>query len=78
MPSSRTLLVKHVDQTNKSHAMDHSTIAPKTACSLAQVNRPRPGKGDPLAQAKSFSPRRERDRENHGFAMSRPGESHLT
>ena len=62
MASSCTLLVKHVDQTSNSHTVDHSTIAPKTARNLAQANRFRSGEGDPLAQARPFSPRRERDR----------------
>jgi len=75
MASSRTLLVKYVDQTSKSHAVDHSTIAPKTARSLAQANRSRLGEGDPsrlgesatgktmvlrcLAQASPISPKRD-------------------
>jgi len=54
--------------------MNQSTIAPKPARSLAQANRPRSGERGPLAQAKPFSPRRERDREIVGFAMSHSGE----
>jgi len=53
MASSRTLLVEHVDQTSKSHTMDHPTIAPKIARSLAQANKFRSGEGDPLAQARA-------------------------
>jgi len=45
--------------------------------SLTQANRPRLGERGPIAQAKPFSPRRERDRETMGSAMSRSGESIL-
>jgi len=54
--------------------MNHSTITPKPVRSLAQANRPRSGERGPLAQVKPFSPRRERDRETVGSAMSRSDE----
>jgi len=38
--------------------MNYSTIVPKPAPSLAQAKRSRSGEGDPLAQARLFSPRR--------------------
>jgi len=38
--------------------VNHSTILPKPAPSLAQAKRSRSGEGDPLAQASPFLPRR--------------------
>jgi len=47
--------------------VNHSTIAPKPAISLAQANKSHLGKKDPLAQARPFSPRRGLKQENSGL-----------
>jgi len=70
-----THVVKHLDQIGNHTSMHHSTIVPNSPHSLAQANRSRSGKGGPLAQAKSFSPKRDRERGKRtlrGLAQASP------
>jgi len=70
-----TLLVRYLDQARNPHISKPLNDNAKPARSLAQANRARSGERGSLAQAKPFSPRRERERGAVDSARSRSGET---